>query len=88
VRGANAPLDSSVGAPLVAAMFSPCAVRDTNASLDGSVGTPFLAATSPHAVRDANAPLSGSVLVHPSFLQFVLHMHVGELTGNEKIMRW
>jgi hypothetical protein len=64
VLDANAPLDGSVGAPLLAAEFHLliCAVRDTNAPLDDSVGAPLLAAAfHPRAVRDANAPPDDSV---------------------------
>jgi hypothetical protein len=46
MRDANASFESSVGAPLDAATFSPCAVRDTNASLDGYVCAPI-----PFAIR-------------------------------------
>ena len=50
------------GAPLVAAKFSPRAMRDAKASPDGSIGTPFVAATFHlRAVRDANASPDGSV---------------------------
>jgi hypothetical protein len=60
VCDANASLVSSVGAPLLAATFSPRAMRDANAFLDGLFGAPLLAATfSPRAVRDANASLDG-----------------------------
>ena len=49
-------------APLVAAKFSFCAVRDANASLDGFVGTPLVAASfHPCTMRDANASSLGSV---------------------------
>jgi len=46
MRDTNASSLGSVGAPPLAATFSPRAVRDANASLDGYVGTPI-----PFAIR-------------------------------------
>ena len=62
MHGTEFSLPRLFGAPLVAAKFSPRAVRDANASSLGSIGTPFVAATFHlRAVRDANASLDGSV---------------------------
>ena len=62
VHGTESSLPRLFDAPLVAAKFSPRAMRDAKASPDGSIGTPFVAATFHlRAVRGANAPLLGFV---------------------------
>ncbi len=44
MHDANASLDGSIGAPLVAATFLLCAVRDANTSLDSLFRAPLFAA--------------------------------------------
>ena len=62
MRDANAFPLGSVGTPLVAATFSPRAMRCANAFLDGYVGAPLFAASFPsRAMRDTNASPDSSV---------------------------
>ena len=65
----HTPPDDSVGAPIVAATFLLCAVRDANTPLDGSIDTPLVAASFlSRAMRGATPPLTAP-LAHPSWLQ-------------------